>query len=314
MLKLFTEVSGSVTANDNNPIGIDFSFFTIDSATIKEDDSEQKKKKSTKPKVAVNGQVVSDRMVNPVPGANVAETDYARSYNETSNLIRGTIVQADELAYEIKEDIDAVRSSKTLKNKYTYLTNLTTTASSLLSTKISAIKELNSTITQTHNLELNRLKLMKANEKEENDDMRMMDIYSAFVNAPVGVYNPMGNPNIQELTLGVNNPASSVSAIEMVAPGSHQGAQQLSAEQNRMRMESNPNIQTVVLYDQASGQRMFDVIDKSTGNSVPNYPRPDPFLLEDTTIDVHARIARNRNINTVWPLVIKGSNNFINEY
>lgn len=314
MLKLFTEVSGSVTANDNNPIGIDFSFFTTDSATIKEDDSEQKKKKSTKPKVAVNGQVVSDRMVNPVPGANVAETDYARSYNETSNLIRGTIVQADELAYEIKEDIDAVRSSKTLKNKYTYLTNLTTTASSLLSTKISAIKELNSTITQTHNLELNRLKLMKANEKEENDDMRMMDIYSAFVNAPVGVYNPMGNPNIQELTLGVNNPASSVSAIEMVAPGSHQGAQQLSAEQNRMRMESNPNIQTVVLYDQASGQRMFDVIDKSTGNSVPNYPRPDPFLLEDTTIDVHARIARNRNINTVWPLVIKGSNNFINEY
>jgi hypothetical protein len=80
-------------------------------------------------------------------------------------------------------------------------------------------------------------------------------------------------------------------------------------------MESNPNIQVVVRYDQTTGQRFFDVMDKNTGMSVPNYPRPDNFLLEDTTIDVHSGIARNRNINAVWPLVISGSNSMnINEY
>ena len=88
----------------------------------------------------------------------------------------------------------------------------------------------------------------------------------------------------------------------------------LTPEQNRMRMESNPNIQTVVRYDQSTGQRSFDVIDTSTGMSVPNYPRPDNFLLEDTTIDIHSGIARNRNVNNVWPLILVGSNNFVTEY
>ena len=200
-----------------------------------------------------------------------------------------------------------------MKNKYTYITNLTASAGSLLSTKIAAIKELNSTITQGHNLELNRLKTIKANEKEDNDDMRMMDIYSAFVNTPIGTYNPIGSPNIQELTLGVNNPSGNVSGVEMVNPN-YAAGQPLTPEQNRMRMESNHNIQTVVKYDQSTGQRMFDVIDKNTGMSIPNYPRPDNFLLDDTTIDVHTGIARNRNINTVWPLVVVGSNSFITEY
>ena len=181
----------------------------------------------------------------------------------------------------------------------------------MITTKIAAIKELNSTITQAHNLELNRMKTLKLNEAETNDDMRMMDIYSAFVNTPVGSYTP-STPNIQDLTLGVNNPNGAVSAIEMAVPVT---AKNLTPEQNRMRMESNANIQVVVRYDQATGQRGFDVIDKTTGVSVPNYPRPDNFLLEDTTIDVHTGIARNRNINAVWPLVVSGSNSMnITEY
>ena len=315
----FTEVynTTSVVANSDGGIGVDFSFFTSENAKLPADGATEegttKKKKKQQLKVSVNGEVMPDaQLVNPIPGANVAEVDYARSYSETNALIRGAILQADELSAEIKSDIDAVRASKTLKNKYTYITNLTASAGSLLSTKIAAIKELNSTITQGHNLELNRLKTIKANEKDENDDMRMMDIYSAFVNTPIGTYNPMGSPNIQDLTLGVNNPGGNVSGIEMVNP--NYAVQALTPEQNRMRMEANPNIQTVVRYDQTTGQRMFDVIDKNTGVSVPNYPRPDNFLLEDTTIDVHTGIARNRNINTVWPLLVVGSNKFIMEY
>ena len=307
-------IIADMVGNDN--IGVDFSFFSNEDAKKIDSgvpSSVSGTKKKSKPKVAINGEVLPDRDI-PTPATNgsVAEVDYARSYNETNNLIRGAIIQADELSAEIKDDIDAVRSSKTLKNKYTYITNLTASASSLLTTKIAAIKELNSTITQSHNLELNRLKALKLNESAENDDMRMMDLYSSFINTPIGAYTP-NTPTIQDITLGVNGTNPSVNSIEM--QGSMNGnANSLTPEQNRMRMEANPNIQVVVRYDQASGQRCFDVVDKITGASVPNYPRPDNFLLEDTTIDIHTGIARNRNINTVWPLLVEGQNIPINEY
>lgn len=307
-------IIADMVGNDN--IGVDFSFFSNEDAKKIDSgvpSSVSGTKKKSKPKVAINGEVLPDRDI-PSPAANgsVAEVDYARSYNETNNLIRGAIIQADELSAEIKDDIDAVRSSKTLKNKYTYITNLTASASSLLNTKIAAIKELNSTITQSHNLELNRLKALKLNESAENDDMRMMDLYSSFINTPIGAYTP-NTPTIQDITLGVNGTNPSVNSIEMQG-SMNVNANSLTPEQNRMRMEANPNIQVVVRYDQASGQRCFDVVDKITGASVPNYPRPDNFLLEDTTIDIHTGIARNRNINTVWPLLVEGQNIPINEY
>lgn len=308
-------VDSNVVANDEGNIGVDFSFFSGDAAKKIDSgvsDVDDKPKKRNKPKVAVNGEVLPDREVNPIPGATVADVDYASTYNETNNLIRGAILQADELGAEIRKDIEDVRSSKTLKGRYTYLVNLNASASSLLTTKISAIKELNSTITQVHNLELNRMKALKLDKADENDDMKMMDIYSAFVNTPIGTYTPAA-PSIQDLTIGVNGQGNNISAVEMVAQ--QQVGAPLTPEQNRMRMESNTNIQTVVRYDQTTGMRTFDVIDRNTGMSVPNYPRPDSFLLEDTTIDVANGIARNRNINTVWPLVIEGSNRMnINEY
>lgn len=295
-------------AADDNDIGVNFSFFTSeDAASIATIDNTptEKKKKSKAKTIEV---IPSIHEANAKPG--VIDVDYSSTYGETTSLLRGAIIQADQMAGEIQEDLDAVRGSKTLKGKYTYITNLTSAKASILSTKIAAIREMNSSITQSHNLELNRMKALKLDQKNENDDMRIMDIYSAFVNQPVGVYAPP-TANIQDLTLGVNSPNGAVSGVEMISP-SH--ASTLTPEQNRMRMESNPNIQTVVRYDQSTGQRSFDVIDTSTGMSVPNYPRPDNFLLEDTTIDIHSGIARNRNVNNVWPLILVGSNSFVTEY
>lgn len=308
-----TVMSIEPIANMDGDIGVDFSFFSGDEAKKIDAGASSDKgaKKKSKPKVALNGEILPERNAPMPPNGSIAEVDYARSYTETNNLIRGTIIQADELGAEIKADIDTIRASKTLKNKYNYITNLASSAGSILSTKIAAIKELNSTITQAHNLELNRLKALKLNENAENDDKRMMDLYSSFINTPIGSYVP-NTPTIQDLTIGVNNMNSGLSSIELPAAINGEGA--LSPEQNRMRMEANPNIQVVVRYDQSTGQRCFDVIDKNTGASVPNYPRPDGFLLEDTTIDIHAGIARNRNINSVWPLVMDGQNTPINEY
>lgn len=305
----------NTTANSDGNIGVDFSFFSDDAAKKIDSgvsDVDDKPKKRTKPRVAINGEELPDRDINPIPGSTVADVDYASTYNETNNLIRGAIMQADELGAEIRKDIEDVRNSKTLKGRYTYLVNLNASASSILTTKISAIKELNSTITQVHNLELNRMKALKLDKADQNDDMKMMDIYSAFVNTPIGTYTPAA-PSIQDITIGINGQNNNISAVEMTGKQTNGGT--LTPEQNRMRMESNTNIQTVVRYDQSTGMRVFDVIDRNTGASVPNYPRPDSFLLEDTTIDVANGIARNRNINTVWPLVVEGSNRMnINEY
>ena len=307
----------NIVANQDSSIGVDFSFFSNgDAKNLDDGGSVASPAKTTKKKAvikdsSINGKVENGELVNPIQGSDVAEVNYYDSYNETNNLIRGAIVQADQLAAEIKEDIDAVRASKTLKNKYTYVTNLTASASSLLTTKISAIKELNSTITQAHNLNLNRLKTMKIDENDKNDDMTMMNLYSSFINTPIGTYTPPA-PSIQDITIGVNSQNPTVNAVEMVA--SRGTTENLTPEQNRMRMEANSNIQVVVRYDQSTGQRCFDVIDKNNGMSIPNYPRPDNFLLEDTTIDIHAGIARNRNINAVWPLMLDGSNTPIIEY
>lgn len=307
-------VSENISASSEEKsydLGVDFNFFkNNDKAVIASNDSEAKRKNSNK-KIKVSIETPDGKeILNPVKGSDVAETDYAGSYTETNRMLRQAIMQADELSGEIKSDIESVRSSKTIKNKYTYVTNLTASAGSLISTKINAIREMNNSITQSHNLELNRMKALKTDADKDNDEMKMMDIYSAFVNTPVGNYVA---PSIQDITLGVNSNNSNINAVEMVNPSSNQKSS-LTPEQIRMRMESNPNIEVVVRYNQSTGQRCFDVIDKQTGSSIQDYPRPDAFLLEDTTIDVHSGIARNRNINTVWPLIIDGSSGSINEY
>ena len=279
---------------------------TINLGTIETgfDEEESKKRKRT---IRVSDNSSKRESSNKT---DVTTENYAESYNETNNIIKSAIAQADELSYEIKQDIDAVRSSKTIKNKYTYLTNLTASASALINTKIAAIRELNSSITNAHRFELDRIKTLKADARDDNNDAKMMDLYSAFLNAPLGTYNPPSSPNVQDINVGINDPSANINQIEMV--GGNTTLNSLTPEQARMRMESNPNIKTVVVFDQESGNRYFDVVDEN-GKSIPNYPRPDQFLLEDTTIDVSSGIARNRNINQVWPLIITGSG-AISEY
>ena len=74
-----------------------------------------------------------------------------------------------------------------------------------------------------------------------------------------------------------------------------------------MVLEGNPNIKAVVVYNQSTGSKRFDVVDVSTGVSVPNVPRPAPFLLDDAKPDFRNGIALNSNANMSWPLVIEGT-------
>lgn len=283
--------------------GVDFSAFTKEGGTVFKDETSKKSKK--KLSVSYKGEVLPGR--TPAPAGTEESGNYLQSFGKTNAMLEVAIAQTDELSAEVKEDIDTIRSSKTLKNKYTYITNLTASSASLISTKIAAIKEINSTISQSHKLELDRMKAIKDSEREQNDDGRMMDLYKAFVNTPVGTYASPNIPTIQDMTM--NPAANNIAAIGMgdLPPA------QLTPEQVRMRMENNPNIITVVKFNQTTGQRFFDVIDRTNGSSIPNYPRPDAFLLENTTIDVHTKSARNKDLDTVWPLVFIGDGD-VSEY
>lgn len=227
---------------------------------------------------------------------------YANSYDETNSLLRQTIMQTDVLSGEIKADLDKIRSSSTMKSKYTYVTNLTSAEVGLIGAKVQAIKEINNSITQAHNLELKRAKDIKDSQRDQqNDDSRMMDMYNAFINSPMGMYNNSLNmPTISDMLLGTNGANPQVQGVPIAA---NIGQADLTPEQYRMRLESNPNIEEVVMYEPSSGRRWFEVIDTSTNMPVPNYPKSDEFLLTDITIDVRTGTARNRNLDRVWKLV-----------
>ena len=310
-------VTASASNDDEGKFNL--SFFMSDEAKIEGDSDslEKELKKQTKKRKSSANDTSTAGMI-PIaqqPIGKSTEVPYSSTYEETSNMIKNTILQVDILSSEIKGDIDSIRASKSLKGKYTYLTNLNSAASSLLATKLNAIRELNNSITQSHNLELKRAKdLKEIDSMNKNDDARMMDLYSAFINAPMGMYdNKLNMPTIPEMMLGVNDPNSGIKGVSMNGTTAQQNQGNISPEQLRMRMENNSDIEEVVVYDPASGRRWFDVIDKNTGQSVPNFPKSDAFLLEDISIETRSGIAQNRNLDRVWPLKVVGGIN-MSEY
>lgn len=311
------------SSEEDKKIVPNFNYFKSDKAVIPTDGSTEEERPAKKRGRPKKDQSQSNGVYVPSEGSSnlqqyQSNDSYMDTYNETNMLLKGAIVQIDTLASEIKTDIDSVRSSKTLKNKYRYITDMTGTTGSLIGAKVSAIKELNASITNAHNLDLKRAKdlsTMKAQD-EQNDDKRIMDLYSAFVNTPTSSGAILG-PSIQDTTLmGINGivRADATPAGMGMDMGYSNYLNNLSPEQNRMRMESDPNVETVVVFNQDTGQRAFDVIDKNTGQSIPNYTRPDSFLLEDTSIDISRGIARNTQLDQTYKLVVIGSNPNITEY
>lgn len=239
---------------------------------------------------------------------------YLDSYKETNNMLRSSVIQIDVLNNDIQQELQIIKNSKTLKRKYEYISEMSGTSSSLLGTKISAIREMNKVITDCHNLEMKRIKDLKI-EVDQNDDKHIMDLYNAFVTTPVGTnYVPLG-PSMTDMTL-VNGSNGIVRAD--INPSGDIGydnyLRNMTPEQNRMRMERNPNIKTVVVYNQETGDRNFDVIDTSTGQSIPNMPMPPAFVLDDMNINIRTGTARNSNTDMDFPLIVVGRPDSLNNY
>lgn len=223
---------------------------------------------------------------------------YIDSYEETNDLIKVMIGQIDGLQGELKQEFNDIRLSK-IRGKYQYLTDISATISSLSSTKLSAIKELNSVISKCHDMELKRTKELKL-DTTGNDEAAIMGLYENIINTPR-----------QQLEGGFIPPRLESGDIPlMVQP---QGGMDIfqpmvtndelfTPEQNRMIMEHNPDVKTVVVYDPKTESREFRAMNIKTGEQIQNISLPDPFLLEDMNINFQTGVARNSNLNMNFPL------------
>lgn len=279
------------------------------SAPTEEEQSTPKKKRKSSSNAqvaAVNFDTDGNSSSRPL---NLIESNepIENKYTETNNILRSAIAEIDRTLVDLQHDIAEVRSSKTMRSKYTYLSNMQSGVAGLIGNKIAAARELNSTIGKCNDFELKRYKEMQAvNAAAGDEDANVMKMYQAFMQTPVSS-NGGGLPNV---SLSAIN--SGMSAQNQFNLGNIQEAgfdnyiNNMTPQQNMMRLENDPNIKEVVVYNQETGARYFDIIDMRTGQHVPNTEPMDAMFLEDVTIDLKNKIARNINLGESYPLIIVG--------
>lgn len=236
-----------------------------------------------------------------------SNTPYISTYSENMEALKGVVCQADMVATQLKTMMDSIVSSKTMKNKFMNAANCGTAINGFLSTKLNAIKEMNKTIYDSHQLEAKRAQALKAAEQATaNDDKYIQDLYTAFVNTPIS--SGMSSPINVMANNVVSNPTYQPSnSMADGMQGYQDFTQNLTPEQNRMILGDNPNIETVVVHNEYTGESRFDVIDTNTGMRVPNYPLPDQCMLDGIKINKITGIASNTNFNETWKLILEGA-------
>jgi hypothetical protein len=310
-----------------NSFGLDFDILTSkvgnkvpelqDTSGVEITTTEQPKRKRGRPRKSEQ-QNSQEGTIVPRSTTSVSSPDlplcqtnepYEDTYDETNNMLKVSVAQLDILTNDVKIEIDNIRNSKTLKGKYKYISDLCATAGSLVSSKISAIKEINAVKTKCHELEMKRIKDIKSMaSNQQDDDKYIADLYNAYINTPIGSAT---NPALKFTS---SNVAGNMNVLMAGVPTGNNNEEQnfnnfmnnLTPEQNRMLLGDNPNIETVLVYDPVTGAKDWDVIDTNTGTPVPNYPRPDRSLLDDTSVDTATGIATNTNIGQSWKVVVRG--------
>ena len=191
----------------------------------------------------------------------VTNKPYIDSYEETNDLIKMMIGQIDGLQGELKQEFNDIRLSK-MRGKYQFLSDISATISSLSSTKLSAIKELNSVISKCHDMELKRTKELKL-DNSGSDEAAIMGLYENIINTPR-----------QQLETGFIPPRLESGDVPLMVQ--QQGGMDIyqpmmtndelfTPEQNRMIMEHNPDIKTVVVFDPKTESREFRCMNIKTG-------------------------------------------------
>lgn len=309
-------VSGGIGASFKNLIGTNVTIPIIsDNSTANVVPAEKTKRKR---KSKDGSETEETSLVKQDPASVVEDVSYAETYEYTNQLIRGTISQVDELSSDLKYELDKIRSASPtqIKGKYTYLANISSAMTGLLGTKITAIRELNSSIKAVNDAEYKRYKDLRAADSGD-DNAAIMNLYNAYVQAPRGSL-PNGiqytQPNTLDITSGLNGIVRVDAATPAARDAGFQGfMSNLTPEQNMMINESNPYIEEVIVYDQSTGRKYFEWRNLQTGERVPNMPLTDQLLMEDFVIDPRNRTAKNINIHSSMKVIYENEGAF-NEY
>lgn len=236
------------------------------------------------------------------------DDSYYDRYSKTNALLDQTIYEIDDLNAAVKSELKAITASKTIKKKYEYISELAGTSGSLLSTKVTAIRELNKSITDSANLEIKMAKENK--EVQETDDKRIMDMYNAFINTPIGSYAPPIAPTNVDMVLGNNGvtiaPMTPTGDVQTDDLGFNQYMNNLTPEERKIQLE-NQNIKTVVVFDPETGNRYFDNFNLDTNQPVPGLPLPEAHFIDELNINMNTGVARNTNLNITYPVIMKHS-------
>lgn len=249
---------------------------------------------------------------------------YSKTYEVPKQLLAQSMMQVDDMLGKVNEDINIVRNLKFSRNKYDYLNALYAASNSLIGNRISIAREISNIQSNINRYELAKHKELSAIDAE-SDDKRLMDLYNAYVNAPIGTlpqsvaaqrFNmPPQNINLPQNAVPVINSSSGIIGADGTAvggedPGYAHFMSNLTPEQNAMVNENNPFIQTVLVYDQSSQNKWFEVIDTRTGQQVPNMPLPPDFIKDGCVIDIKNGLARNSSLNQVYKLKVVGTRMF----
>lgn len=300
-------------------------FKTAEEVTIKVDnlsdaDKERKRRKKSSDNtlpVTKNDNIVkvgSEDKATKITGT-VEDLATIYSYGETNNLLHETLGQIDAINAELVQEFDAVRHNRTLKNKYNILNDLSANIGSLIANRISAIREINSCISKANDMDYKKYKDREAAASTMSDDKYISDLYQAFIQQPQNMAPQYQMPMVDPSIMGsgivranitqdqVNNPGQPIADAGYLNYLAH-----LTPEQNMMRYENNPDVKQVVVYDAQTGAKFFQVMNVKTGEVIPNVPVYDQMFMEDTTLDIKKRIAKNINLNEEFPIIIINDN------
>lgn len=316
------EIVMGPTNNDSNAYVPNFMGNNI---SIKVDEPPQTKKPARKKKESgASGELIRAKDTSVGQSAitgTVEDVPTMYTYAETTNMLRETLGQIDALNGELVQEFNNVRASRTMKNKYGALTDISENIGSLISSKISAIREINSAITKSNDLDYKKYKDIKAAQDSMNDDKYIADLYKSFITNPNMQATHPDMPQAPMINQG-SMMGSGIIRANVDNSGNLAGGDQaylnymsnLTPEQNMMIYEQNPNVKQVVVFDHATGNKFFQMMDMSTGQVIPNLPVYDQDFMQDTTLDLSKGIAKNLNLNETFPIVQINQESVMNQY
>lgn len=271
--------------------------------------SSSKKKESSGPDLPL----VKDG-IERVQGEEVdAATIY--TYGETTGLLHETLGQIDAVNGELVQEFNQVKNNRTMKNKYTVLNNLSENIGAMISNRISVIKEINNCISKSNDMDYRKYKDFQAAKAQITDDKYISDMYQAMIANPANLAPTYNAPLVDQSVMGSGVIRATVPNSVLsdnggfIDEGYLNYLSNLTPEQQLMRYENDPDVKQVVVYDDATGYRSFQMMNTRTGEVLNGLPTYGDNIMEDTTLDLNTGKAKNLNLRESFDIVRINSSN-----